>query len=387
MINYIYQKMTGKINKNQKQYWRIISVFFLFCFAVAGPLHSQSAGKKTTLEWKAVENASGYQVQIQDTNKKIVFNQKTRENKIQVQIKPGDYKFRIGALNKFFKLSLWSDWIELKISKPILPVLNSISPDSVPGDNKIQKVVLKGENFYDFTRVNMKSLKEKIPIKKKEFIDSETIEITLDISKAKPGRYTLELINPGNKLLRKENIFSIEPPVKPKIEQNFGPNFLTLGVIPQILLFSRQSLNSILRTNRAITMDIYLDRFSLYSITPGMRIGYFSMQSTKEKELNVELAGYRVDAFLSYPVINLSRFILQAGIGSGLSFVGLEASYARANGNREQFREVNFFLNLDLRYKLFHFLSLMAGIEFFNLADSRGSVSLFVPRVGILAVF
>jgi len=92
-------------------------IFLLMSFSV----FASSAEKKNMVEidWKEVSGAVRYRVQISDVHSNINTDSYTKINQIELDIKPGNYKIRIGAVNKFEKISGWSEWADIRIKKTV----------------------------------------------------------------------------------------------------------------------------------------------------------------------------------------------------------------------------------------------------------------------------
>jgi hypothetical protein len=71
--------------------------------------------KKLKIEWDSVAGATGYAVEIKNSLEIIVIDQKTSEPLIEFSLTQGKYKLRIGAVNKFDKVSAWSDWEDISV--------------------------------------------------------------------------------------------------------------------------------------------------------------------------------------------------------------------------------------------------------------------------------
>ncbi len=73
--------------------------------------------KKLRINWERDENAAGYRVQIRDTLDKLVLNREVESNYIDFMLSPGKYRIRVGVVNKFNKIDVWSDWRYFEIAR------------------------------------------------------------------------------------------------------------------------------------------------------------------------------------------------------------------------------------------------------------------------------
>jgi hypothetical protein len=359
-------------------------IIIFFVLLIPGFLLAEEAQKPIKLEWGAVENASGYAIEIRDDKEFILIQKRIKDNRLEVNLDYGNYSFRVGVLNKFDKIAVWSEWSGLDIKKPIVPRFKSLSHTVFTIKDQPKKLVLKGENLFQSTEILVKSDEKEIPIVKKQFIDTQTIEFYLDPSKAIPGYYTLFMENPGKKRSRENDVISILAPINSGMGDT-GNNLLSVGFFPQYLSFQNNSYNSVLKMKQAFSLDFYLDRYSFLSIIPGFRMGYYSLLGSES--INAELVGYRLDGFISYIFLKKYRLQIITTFGSGISSLRLNSRDASLNKKQISFVEMNTFASVDLRFRIFHFLSIMAGLEYLNLHDQKGNIAFFVPRAGITATF
>jgi len=100
-------------------------LLFILCFFLlylSSPLFAQennnSRLRKTEIKWKEVKGASGYRVQVALKDKSVVFDKVVLLNKIVFSLPSGIYYIKIGALNKFQKVAVWSGWSLFNVSSP-----------------------------------------------------------------------------------------------------------------------------------------------------------------------------------------------------------------------------------------------------------------------------
>ncbi len=153
---------------------------------------------ESTIEWESVKSAKGYHVQIRNSNKKLIIDEKINENKYSIKLPEGNYEERIGVYNKFGKISGYSDWQKIIINKVYNPQIDN-NKISIQNDINIHKLSIKGNYFTSDTKVILKSEKEKIIITEQNFKSEKEIEITINVEKSTTGTFDLIIINPRNK--------------------------------------------------------------------------------------------------------------------------------------------------------------------------------------------
>ena len=88
--------------------------------AHAATLDQSSPEQTLTLKWEAVEGAVAYIVQIVDQNGAAVLERTVPSAALDFYLPQGDYRLRIGVINKFEKFWYWSDWEDIRVVKRTL---------------------------------------------------------------------------------------------------------------------------------------------------------------------------------------------------------------------------------------------------------------------------
>jgi len=153
---------------------------------------------ESTLEWESVKSAKGYHVQIRNSNKKLIVDEKNIENKYYIKLPEGKYEERVGVYNKFGKISGYTEWQNIVINKVYNPQIDN-NKFSIQNDTNIHKIIIKGNYFTSETKVILKSEKENIKISEQIFKSEKEIEITINLENVSSGIYDLFIINPRNK--------------------------------------------------------------------------------------------------------------------------------------------------------------------------------------------
>jgi hypothetical protein len=75
--------------------------------------------KPIRIKWESVEGIIKYMVQMKDAADTVVLDRTVTDNYIDFILPPGSYRLRIGAINKFDKVSFWTDWDTIEIRKTV----------------------------------------------------------------------------------------------------------------------------------------------------------------------------------------------------------------------------------------------------------------------------
>lgn len=96
---------------------KIASILFILmgCAVTAYSADPTSRGN-VTIKWKVVSGAYGYQIQIRDSGQLLILDQKAVKNEVELSIPPGHYQIRIGSINKFGRVEVWSTWRTITIA-------------------------------------------------------------------------------------------------------------------------------------------------------------------------------------------------------------------------------------------------------------------------------
>jgi hypothetical protein len=73
--------------------------------------------KKQKINWEKQDGIEKYWVQVRDDGDKLVLDRFVQTDFIEFSLKPGRYRVRIAAMNKFDKIEYWTDWEELELKK------------------------------------------------------------------------------------------------------------------------------------------------------------------------------------------------------------------------------------------------------------------------------
>jgi hypothetical protein len=206
------------------------SLFLFLLFIVAVPsyagLDQEKTYERAYIEWKPAEGALSYTVEIMDIYDDLILRKTTESVKLEVSLPYGKYKYRVGMLTKFNKISGWSEWRTLMIVPALEPKILSATPAGLSAGTG-NRVTIKGKNFYRSSEVIIKNADTELEVKNVKLVDPETLSVTVDAAGAKPGtKYDLVVKNPGD-LLDLESVaakqFTItEKPPGPPLEFYLG---------------------------------------------------------------------------------------------------------------------------------------------------------------------
>ncbi|EMN48718.1 hypothetical protein LEP1GSC088_1505 [Leptospira interrogans str. L1207] len=155
------------------------------------------------LEWKPVPEAGGYLVEIKDSGGRIT-REKTKSTRFEVNLPPGVYEHRIGVLNKFGRVSVFTDWISFEVILSRAPFINPDYSAKLLKEKLGSHLTVKGDNFTEAMNVTLLLPSGETIKPDFEFVNSKEIKLKIENLNLKNGSYTLSLENPRNKKTAKK---------------------------------------------------------------------------------------------------------------------------------------------------------------------------------------
>ncbi|RHX93937.1 hypothetical protein DLM76_13215 [Leptospira yasudae] len=181
--------------------WNRIHIIFILLFLLLLPVFGEEENQY--LEWKPVPEAGGYLVEIKDPSGRIA-REKTKSTRFEVNLPPGVYEHRIGVLNKFGRVSVFSEWIAFEVILSRAPFVDPDSNVKLVKEKLGPVLTVKGDNFTEAMNVTLLLPSGETIKPEFEYINSKEIKIKIDGLNLKNGSYTLSLENPRNKKTAKK---------------------------------------------------------------------------------------------------------------------------------------------------------------------------------------
>ncbi len=198
---------------------------------------------KYTEKWTKIPEIKKYKLEIRDKNDILIYEIETEKNEVEIEISPGEYKKRLGLLNSFGKIILWTDWKNFTIIEIIEPKLIYIEKRNFTRDSKEEKNLITIEGLTPKTKIYIQNVKsgkiKEIPYNQ---IDTNRVEIMLEPAKLPAGYYNLIIENSRNKKQKTENAIFNDFSIKEKKEQKLLSLRLK-SVIPGLPQYEIQEKN------------------------------------------------------------------------------------------------------------------------------------------------
>lgn len=155
--------------------------------------------KKVELKWRRIPEAIYYLLEVQDEKENIVESIKTKKNKINLYLKPGEYKKRLTIYNKLGEIDTQSDWKSLKVIQVFEPKVIKPKKIILEKGRKNPPIIIKGKHFEEDIEIYFQSIDYRIFANNTITKSDSEIKITKDLSDLPSGVYQLKLKNPHSK--------------------------------------------------------------------------------------------------------------------------------------------------------------------------------------------
>ena len=179
------------------------------------------------LSWNKIEDIKSYRISIErsmdDGTWMQVLDKDLLENKIEVSLEPGKYRFHVSVINLFDQLEKSSDWKYFEVLKATQPKIDAAQADSIYLNSKKANGIftIEGENLTSGTVFTMEQ-KDYDPPKILQgrvlSVDPEgkSAQVQFDIKEMQEGKCEIYATNPGGL-----SVISKTIQIKKKKERNW----------------------------------------------------------------------------------------------------------------------------------------------------------------------
>ncbi|MFN3603275.1 MAG: hypothetical protein ACK4UJ_01050 [Leptonema sp. (in: bacteria)] len=257
-----------------------------------------------TEKWTQIEGILRYRLEIADLNGQILFSKETENTELNIELLPGKFKKRLGLINKFNQLFLWTDWKEFEIKEIPEPKISYIEHKTLFPSEKEEKIQIAVDNITEKTKIYLEDSKtntiKEIPYRQ---LDTNRIELIIDPSQQKIGKYNLIVRNSEKKQYRTTNAIEIKPLKKENIKalnwkllipgvpqrenkEYYKANFLQIGMLTSVagMMYSYHNAirweekYNLLSKNFFIYNFSGISRLPIFRSTLGIGINYFTIR-------------------------------------------------------------------------------------------------------------
>jgi hypothetical protein len=194
----------------------LVLSFALFSGAL---LYAEESGPQVIqrLSWPSSSLVSRYEVILEeerDGRYGELLRQSTRENVLDVSVRPGRYRYAVRVYNLLQQLEYTMDWVYFTISD-LKPVIDSFTPEAFFQASSPRQITITGQNIDPKALIILRP--RNAPgegIRPKSTVIEENgslARLTFDTAQPPPGSYNVYIMNPGGQE-DSRGTFVVHPP-------------------------------------------------------------------------------------------------------------------------------------------------------------------------------
>ncbi len=151
------------------------------------------------LSWQGDANALSYEVEVRDSSGKTLVERATDETSLEVSLAPGEYSYRVRAINLLGKRESVGPWFVFTVKRAIKPEVDWISPNTLYPEGDELVVTVGGTGFADGLRVRIVGLDGTGDGPWGEVAESsrERIKVSFSSDLLGSGEFRLKVVNPS----------------------------------------------------------------------------------------------------------------------------------------------------------------------------------------------
>ncbi|MCR5046776.1 MAG: fibronectin type III domain-containing protein [Treponema sp.] len=233
------------------------------------------------LSWNKIADIKHYHITIERQGEEgwtEVLQKDLHDNRIEVSLEAGKYRFQVGIVNLFDQLEKSSDWKFFEVLKALQPKIEGYQTDSIYLNSKKATGIftLKGENLTSGTLFTMEQRESDPPKIITGSIlsvspDGQSADVKFNIEEIEPGKYEIYAQNPGGL-----SVISKTIQIKQKKDRHW--RFLASALYSCPFTFYDGTLNN-------------CTKYPFYPLSGGFRLEVISFH-TKRCDIGFGLGGY-----------------------------------------------------------------------------------------------
>ena len=281
------------------------------------------------LSWNKISDIKHYHITIEKNSEAgwtPVLEKDLNENKIEVSLPAGNYRFQIGVVNLFDQLEKSSDWKFFEVLKATQPKIEAMQTDSLYLNSKKATglFTLRGENLTEstiFTMEQRNSEPPKILYGRIASIspDGQSADVQFDLAEISEGKYEIYAQNPGGL-----SVISKSITIKNKKDRNWRIAFSAGYTLPMTFFdgtfnkYTKSNFYPISGTARASLISFHT-KYGNFGF--GLNGNFTRFSADTE---NYSLGGYYANALLGLvwqKYFIPEKLCLEARVGAGAAYM------------------------------------------------------------------
>ncbi len=185
-------------------------IFIDVVFLKAQEPNQEKKTVKYTEKWTKIEGVAKYRLEIHDLDNKPIKTIETEENEIEIELLPGKYKKRLGLINLFNQVFLYTDWKIFEIIEVPTPRVTYIEKKLIKSDKPKEDIQLSVNGIVETTKIYLKDKNNQLyPIKYKQ-IDTNRIVLEINPQSLSSESYNIVIKNSERKFTEIPNAVQIQ---------------------------------------------------------------------------------------------------------------------------------------------------------------------------------
>lgn len=281
------------------------------------------------LSWNKISDIKHYHITIEKNSEAgwaPVLEKDLNENKIEVSLPAGNYRFQIGVVNLFDQLEKSSDWKFFEVLKATQPKIEAMQTDSLYLNSKKATglFTLRGENLTEstiFTMEQRNSDPPKILYGRIASIspDGQSADVQFDLAEISEGKYEIYAQNPGGL-----SVISKSITIKNKKDRSWRIAFSAGYTLPMTFFdgtfnkYTKSNFYPISATARASLISFHT-KYGNFGF--GLNGNFTRFSADTE---NYSLGGYYANALLGalwQKYFIPEKLCLEARVGAGAAYM------------------------------------------------------------------
>lgn len=326
--------------------------------------------KNLFIGWKSVEGAFGYRVEVKNNAGEPVIVNDVRTNSVNIRVPEGDFKLRIGAMNRQNMIENWSDWkdIKIQIKNPPQPPAGLAAAKTILSRNQMNiRLVWDSPPPADGGAVTYSILKLVDNNYEKAAQTNETEYLFSGLQRGRVYNFQVFSVNKDGE----ESLKGLEIAV----DDWFIPvNIIVKGnyIVPLM------KFGDLFEYGYGSILDIYLSDIFINNLNAGIESGFIYLKgknSDASKHLNADNS-YIIPVCLniSCPIDINDYFSIRPFVSSGYAYNRMQYTDDNKEAREKIFWNPVFSGGLDFLYTVNYYSAFGIGCQYSVLFESAGNL-------------
>ena len=335
---------------------------------------------KQIITWKEIPQAFAYELILENAEGVELLKEKTQGTSLTISIPPGNYRYCIVVYNLLDKPEIRTGWRPIEVKKAEIPVIESVSPNSLYMEEEKFQITIKGSNLLPDAEYRLVDEKTGLAVMRiRDFTneDGETVIIQLPQNRISFGDYLVKVTNPGGISDISESGFRVryQKPVDLGLSGGWSP------FIPLYSNWVKETWNKgFYPLATVVRADLFVAKRRWGHIGPEIYTHFLYMKGGIDTA-TVNSFYMRLGLNCVYKYLFTPRFQLVARLGAGVAFNSHSFDYEGTDGSK--MTSADFFITAGAGFQIYinRKLFIEAGADWthiFHKNYSEGGIQPFI---------